>query len=696
MKENLGTIKNKLEYGVINSTEIFKDEDTSNIAKDKVKIVFFVKQGLDSFLGDIIDGLSQEYETRKFIVTEYQHIDEGIQWADICWFEWCDELIAYGSKLELAKEKKIICRLHSYEAFTNYINDVNWDNIDKVIFVGENIRKFVIDKYKIKESKTVLIPNGVNINKYTFKERKVGFNIAYVGYINYKKGPMLLLQTFKAIYDKDHRYKLYIAGQFQDERDVLYYQQMIVEFGLENNVFYEGWQDNLDKWLEDKNYIVCTSVLESQNISVMQAMCKGIKPIIHNFVGAKVIYPSKYVWNTLNEAVKMVSFDEYNSVEYRKFIEDNYSYNKQLLKIKNLIIELKDKKIYNTILTEEPLVTVGIINYNYSRFLDQSITSVLNQNYKNIEILIIDDCSVDGSIEKIKMYEKNYPNIRGIFHKENSGSAVRGIQKTISEAKGKYLMFLSADDYLVNHKAIYDFIIELVNETEIDYIYSNLKIVDKQGKHKDVWKYKHYSSEEIIQSTFKRGGSGILPVTAGIYKTDFYSKNNLNWYDDKDNVVAGDTLNSLIYIKNNFKYKHIDKELICYRHHDKNMTYDIKNRIKSIISVMDYIINNFSEKIYLSEVNWSELKDFGEKEARKMYLIGLHYMNVLNYYNNNEFKPWQGIEKNVKQEEIKSYIKPLVLKVKEYLQKSLNFSDEYSSEIKMINEEIQKNIIKVK
>lgn len=58
-----------------------------------------------------------------------------MQWADICWFEWCDELIAYGSKLELAREKKVICRLHSYEAFTDYINNVTWNSIDKLIVV---------------------------------------------------------------------------------------------------------------------------------------------------------------------------------------------------------------------------------------------------------------------------------------------------------------------------------------------------------------------------------------------------------------------------------------------------------------------------------------------------------------------------------------------------------------------------------
>lgn len=305
----------------------------------KKRVIFFVKQGLDKFLQDIITGISDEYETRKSIVTNYDQIDSGMQWADICFFEWCDELIIYGSKLKLANEKKIICRLHSYEAFADYPGDVNWSSVDKLIFVAEHIRNFTVRRFNIDTSKTEVIPNGIDLSKLTFKDRKVGFNIAYVGYINYKKGPMLLLHAFKAIYDSDNRYKLYIAGTFQDYRDVLYFEQMIKEFSLENNVIYEGWQKDLDRWLEDKNYILCTSILESQNMSVMQAMSKGIKPIVHNFVGAKTIY-GKYVWNTIQEACDMVFESKYNSKKYRNFIENNYSLDKEITKIKNLLHEL--------------------------------------------------------------------------------------------------------------------------------------------------------------------------------------------------------------------------------------------------------------------------------------------------------------------------------------------------------------------
>lgn len=312
-----------------------------NTLVNKKKIAFFVRPGLDSFLDEIVNGLTYEYETRKIIVYEYSQIDEGMEWADICWFEWCDDLICYGSRKETGLRKKIICRLHSYEAFTDYPSMVKWDAVDKIIFVGKHIRDFFVDASKIDKEKTVVIPNGVDMEKYTFKDRGPGFNIAYVGYINYKKGPMLLLHTFKEIYGKDNRYKLYIAGEFQDTRDILYFSQMIRELKLESNIFFEGWQNNLNEWLEDKNYILCTSILESQNMSVMQAMAKGIKPLIHNFVGARTIYQDSLIFNTIQEAVILLD-GKYDSQEYRRYIEKSYSTANTQKLIKKEIFSLLD------------------------------------------------------------------------------------------------------------------------------------------------------------------------------------------------------------------------------------------------------------------------------------------------------------------------------------------------------------------
>lgn len=308
----------------------------------KIKIVFFVKQSLDSFINDIVSDLSEQYETKKIIVTEFKQIDEGMEWGDICWFEWCDELVIYGSKHRTSANKKIICRLHSYEAFTPYPTLVKWENVDCTIFVSEHIRATVLKGTSMDMKKTIVIPNGVNLSKYNFKERESGFNIAYAGYINYKKGPMLLLQTINELVKRDNRYKLYIAGEFQDLRYIQYFRQMLNEMNLNSNVFYEGWQKDLNSWLENKQYILCTSVLESQGMGIMQAMSKGIKPVLHNFVGAREIYDAKYLWNTIDEAANMIFSKEYASKEYREFIQSKYEYYDKIHYIGKLISDICD------------------------------------------------------------------------------------------------------------------------------------------------------------------------------------------------------------------------------------------------------------------------------------------------------------------------------------------------------------------
>lgn len=369
----------------------------SELKDRKKKIAIFVKQGMDSFIGDIISGLQEEYEVKKIVVTDFKQIDDGMNWADICWFEWCDELVIYGSNNKLALEKVMICRLHSYEAFIEYPSKVRWNNIDKVIVVGTHIGNFIEKKFEIDRRKIEVIPNGIDIRRWTFNKRKPGFKIAYVGYINYKKGPMLLLHTFKAIFDKENRYKLHIAGKFQDDRDVLYFEQMIEELGLKNSVIFEGWQDNLDEWLEDKNSILCTSILESQNISIMQAMSKGIKPIIHNFVGAKSIYPEKYIWNTIEEAVEMIIEEKYNSDEYRNFIEDKYLLKRQIIRIKDSINSIQkitnknfDYRTYwnNRLNNKFDIEGVGYIGLGkiYNNYLYKNRLEILDYILKNILI----------------------------------------------------------------------------------------------------------------------------------------------------------------------------------------------------------------------------------------------------------------------------------------------------------------------
>ena len=98
------------------------------------------------------------------------------------------------------------------------------------------------------------------------------------------------------------------------------------------------------------------------------------------------------------------------------------------------------------------LVSILITNYNGEKFIDKSLESVVNQTYKNIEIIVGDDASTDGSVTLIKRWQKIDPRIKLLVNKENKGI---GYQRNnlIANAKGQYFCFLDGDDFY-NHRAV--------------------------------------------------------------------------------------------------------------------------------------------------------------------------------------------------------------------------------------------------
>lgn len=635
----------------ISTSKELKEKNSTLIdITNKTKLIFFVKQGMDSFLGDIIKRLSEDYSVRKIIVTDLKQIDGWMEWADMCWFEWCDELVIYGSKLPIASEKKIICRLHSYEAFTYYPYNVNWNNVDKIIFIAEHMKNFAVDKFKIDNNKAIVISNGINLEKYTFKERKPGFNIAYVGYINYKKGPMLLLHTFKAIYDIDNRYKLYIAGKFQDDRYLLYFNQMINEFHIEKNVFYQGWQNNLDEWFEDKSYVLCTSVLESQNMSVMEAMSKGIKPLVHNFVGAKSIYNEKFVWNTIDEAISMLVSKGFNSIEYRKFIEDNYSLEKQIDKFKKIIQEVKKKDniitIVKTFLRNKRQnkinlkdCTLLITEYNRGKMLKEDLLNGFKFGIQNK--IIVDDCSTK-EIEEFNEIEKIKGNIgieNIIRHKNNKGvteSRNTGIKNIIT----KNTIVLDDDDMLL-----------CIDENEMEKDYRLLDedaviiipryIINLYEDYSleigyDRKLYEEMKSMEVLKDISST--SEIKALLAGaISKTNQLLKYN----SSKSFIVSEDfIILSRLFANNLYKKVIVSENYVHVRRINKNSLSKTVSKKKVALSLISqcvscyYCINN---NIFNVEAAFNYMIQRG-KLLEKIYAYGSQFEDEMITYLKGEIK----------------------------------------------------------
>ena len=95
---------------------------------------------------------------------------------------------------------------------------------------------------------------------------------------------------------------------------------------------------------------------------------------------------------------------------------------------------------------ESPLVSIIVPNYNYARFLDLRMNSILAQTYNNYEIIILDDCSCDNSREIIEKYRRNSKVSDIILNDKNSGSPFIQWQKGINLAKGDIIWIAESDD----------------------------------------------------------------------------------------------------------------------------------------------------------------------------------------------------------------------------------------------------------
>ena len=96
-----------------------------------------------------------------------------------------------------------------------------------------------------------------------------------------------------------------------------------------------------------------------------------------------------------------------------------------------------------------PYFSIIVPIYNAEPYLEQCLHSVLHQDYDDFELLLINDCSTDGSGKYCEVLSATASNIRVIHHKENKGVS-RSRNAGIDAASGSYIIFLDSDDYLLD------------------------------------------------------------------------------------------------------------------------------------------------------------------------------------------------------------------------------------------------------
>ncbi len=127
----------------------------------------------------------------------------------------------------------------------------------------------------------------------------------------------------------------------------------------------------------------------------------------------------------------------------------------------------------------QPLVSIVFTSYNHQEYLRQALDSLVNQTYSNIEIIIIDDCSTDGSQEILKKYE-HHSNINLKLQTKNSGSYVKASNLGASFAKGEYILFAQCDDFAEANQ-IEVLLKAFENNPSVGVVFSKSNLVDEKG-----------------------------------------------------------------------------------------------------------------------------------------------------------------------------------------------------------------------
>lgn len=271
---------------------------------------------------------------------------------------------------------------------------------------------------------------------------------------------------------------------------------------------------------------------------------------------------------------------------------------------------------------EEPLVSVIIPTYNAEKFVIDSIESVLNQDYKNLEIIISDDCSTDNTKQVILDFlkGKNLNFIKLFFNTKNLGVTKNGNQ-CLMACTGKYIAFLAGDDLMLPTKIT----------TQINYLeshpqcvisYHNIEVFESDTN-KTLYFYNSFfrnrarsgKVKDLIKYGCFCGGCSMMIRKENI-PSDGY---------DEEFTIGSDWLLWISTLLEGGEIHYINKVLSKYRRHSNNITNrnspQSKNSFYQALCISNKIIVNHP---------------FYTKEALNSY--GIHLRSLRHHYNGIYYK----------------------------------------------------------
>lgn len=286
-----------------------------------------VKGRADSFLAPLLPALEQHYETRFISAGPGEDLAAAIAWADVVWLEWCWDHAVWATRNAIPTGKPCIVRLHSIEALqTKYPAQVDWSRVSRIVTVAQDITDVLRTNFPAITAPIEVIPNGIDMVRFA-PGRPDRFRVGWVGHLEPKKNPMLLMQIARQVVQHDDRFSFHVAGGFTDLRTARYLKQMQADLGLGGKVHFDLHVTDMPAWYADKGVLLSTSMYESFGMNIGEAMAAGAFPVVHGFPGANQLWPAECLFASIDHAVALIQSARPGL--YRDWVADRYSLDRQ-------------------------------------------------------------------------------------------------------------------------------------------------------------------------------------------------------------------------------------------------------------------------------------------------------------------------------------------------------------------------------
>lgn len=272
-------------------------------------------------------------------------------------------------------------------------------------------------------------------------------------------------------------------------------------------------------------------------------------------------------------------------------------------------------------------VSIIVPVYNVEKYLEKCLNSLINQDYKNVEIILVDDGSTDTSGEICDKFEKIDSRIK-VIHKENNG--VSSARNTgLKSANGDYICFVDADDYIMKDYVEYLYELLINNNADISLtteMFGNFntkqtkKIVQNIISGED-------ASEKILCYKIPIG------VYCKLFKKSFIDQNNISFFED---IFMGEGFNFNMLAFQNANTVSVGNKKIYYYRRDnstsattkfsikkcENSLYAMEKMKKNLIIKTNRIIKSWEYakwRTYTDAYDYMVLGD-GKEENKEKYL----------------------------------------------------------------------------